>query len=164
MLSNVPLAKEFDIERLVRDTERYSPSDMKEMLRTAALYPLREARAAMVRDATSSHTTTHTIPPLRPLSMNDVIKAMEKVQPTQFSSAYRSALSNYAERASGGRKYDDLLAPGDRASQAMLQPYTDGSFFTHLSTSEHVEEEESLESKEQEEEEDSYSSSFEDDE
>ena len=159
MLSSVPLSDDFDMERIARATERYSPSDMKEMLRTAALFPLREARAAMVRSSNSSHV----IPPLRPLAMLDVIKAMEKVQPTQFSASYRSALSDYVRRSNGGRIQEDLLLSG---SQGHHPPntFSDGSFFTVSTTENNAAEDNSMENNIQSDQEDSYSSSFEEDE
>jgi len=165
MLSNVPLADDFDLERIAQCTEKYSPSDLKEVLRTAALYPLREARATMIQATNSlGMNNTHIIPPLRPLTMSDVKKAMEKVQPTQFSASYRSALSDYVKRASGGRKQDDFLFNGSQGQHlspnSHLQPFP---FFHVSSTSESkTSDEDSIKNNEakSDDDEDDYSSSF----
>lgn len=108
MLSNVPVGNDFNLEHIARITEGYSGSDLKELLRSAALIPLREARA----EAMQSHVKTiqegspmpsfTRIPPLRSLTINDMLQARKKVSPTQLSPQYRAALIQYASKASGG--------------------------------------------------------------
>ena len=49
MLENVPLAHDFDVDDVARITDAYSPSDLIEVLRTAALIPLREARTLAIQ-------------------------------------------------------------------------------------------------------------------
>ena len=130
MLIHVPMADDLDIESVAQMTERYSPSDLKEVLRTAALFPLREARASMIRGSTN-------LPCLRPLTMSDIIKALEKVQPTQFSPAYRSALLDYVKRASGGRRQEedlllDMTIQENVSRKNPLQPFP----YFHMSNTE----------------------------
>ena len=106
MLRAVPLSPDFDVEVIAKATEFYSPSDLKELLRTAALVPLREARfkalsqrqegnASQEQPAASGHMPSS----LRPLSTADVLGALSKVAPTQLNQAYVDALSAYASRA-----------------------------------------------------------------
>ena len=45
ILSNVPMDRDFNFDQIVHATANYTPSDIMEVLRTAALFPLREARA-----------------------------------------------------------------------------------------------------------------------
>ncbi len=118
MLVNVPLEDGFDFGHITQITEGYTPSDMKEVLRTAALYPLREARMKVMEEYKRAMERNHVnggkgsspklpsmgkLPPLRPLQTVDVIEAQQKVAPTQLSPHYRSALLQYASRATGGR-------------------------------------------------------------
>ena len=110
MLKNVPLEDKFDIEHVAKLTEGYTPSDLKEVLRTAALVPFREARMKAMQDyltATQKGSKPPlfpgTIPTLRPLSTYDVVQARQKVSPTQLSPNYRAELVKYASKATGGR-------------------------------------------------------------
>ena len=103
MLSRVPLSDSFDVESLATATDNYSPSDLKEVLRTAALNPLREARRLAIQRQSMGQTRQMKLPHLRPLTTSDVMEAREKVAPTQLSASYRIALADHAHRASGGR-------------------------------------------------------------
>ena len=118
-LKNVPLSESFDVESLATATENYSPSDLKEVLRTAALKPLREARRLAIQRQSVGKTRQTKLPNLRPLTTSDVMEAREKVAPTQFSAGYRVALADYAHRASGGRANLNGLSSdnGDKAYQ-----------------------------------------------
>jgi hypothetical protein len=84
-------------------TQGYSPSDLKELLRVAVLAPLREARA--ISSKLSLGTGLHSSPPniaqMRALHPSDVIKARRVVSPTQYSAAYRSAIAEYVSRNQG---------------------------------------------------------------
>jgi len=93
LLDSVPLypGKEM-IPDMARGLEGYSGSDIKEVLRTAALFPLREARQSSEGDH---------LPPLRSLMMEDIQRAMERVSPTPLSISYRAALTEYANGAHG---------------------------------------------------------------
>lgn len=106
LLKGVPLHPEFDINFIAKEVQGYAPSDLKELLRFAALIPLREARAS----AMSSHKQNHpegipsvfsspTLPPLRPLTTLDVMRARRSVAPTQYSESYRRAMSEYVNRS-----------------------------------------------------------------
>jgi ATP-dependent 26S proteasome regulatory subunit len=111
LLKGVPLAPGFDMDLISKEVQGYSPSDLKEMLRVAALFPFREARASAAaslrnRNANgngmedlSPFTPAPPIPPLRPLATLDVLHARRTVAPTQYSDAYRSAMSEYVSRS-----------------------------------------------------------------
>ncbi len=103
MLSNVPLARNFDIEYLADATVEYTPSDMKEVLRTAALFPLREARAKVLQ---SPPEAGFMAPQLRPLETKDVMEACRRVSPTQLTRDYREALLTFASKASGRNNFN----------------------------------------------------------
>lgn len=115
MLSNVPLSSDFNLEVVARATEGYTPSDIKEVLRTAALYPLREARRRATEqvedmrrakerseDLPEGQREFGEIPPLRPLTTDDVLRARATVAPTHLGPGYRAALADYRTRAGLG--------------------------------------------------------------
>lgn len=115
MLSNVPLSPDFDVDLVASITENYSPSDLKEVLRTAALNPMREARRIAVQQQLAGAGSRLN---LRPLLTSDVMEAKQKVAPTQFTPTYCAALADYANRASGGRaQLDGLRGDGGSAQQ-----------------------------------------------
>lgn len=115
MLSDVPLSPDFDLEAVARATEGYTPSDVKEVLRSAALYPLREARRRATEQVEEMRVAKERgeelpegrrefggIPPLRPLTTEDVLRARAAVAPTHLGPGYRAALAEYATRAGVG--------------------------------------------------------------
>ena len=128
MLRNVPLDIRFDIERIARESEGYSGSDLKELLRTAALFPLREARMAFMQQQQQQQQIGKAtggkggMPPLRSLTTEDVLRAKERVAPTQFSPGYRAALAEYANRANAGNGG----AGAGVGSNDYNNPYMDG--------------------------------------
>ncbi|KAL9180166.1 hypothetical protein ACHAXT_008136 [Thalassiosira profunda] len=83
MLSHVPLDATFDLSLVASRTGGYSPSDIRELLQSAALYPMREARAEAM--------------------------ALEVTKPTHFSRRYQRDLMNYA-RSSGG-SFEQMDSP-----------------------------------------------------
>ena len=95
MLRDVPLDDDFDLELVVRNTHGFSPSDLRELLQTSALYPLREARA----EATQSHGSPdmHSLPKLRRLRTDDVLLALRSCKPTHLSRQYQEALMRYTQ-------------------------------------------------------------------
>uniref|UniRef100_A0A7S2R1P4 AAA ATPase AAA+ lid domain-containing protein n=1 Tax=Eucampia antarctica TaxID=49252 RepID=A0A7S2R1P4_9STRA len=110
MLRNVPKGEGLDISEMARVTGGYSPSDLKEVLRTAALFPLREARSSAmmerqhrINNGENVPITLEGLPPLRSLRMEDVLEAKDKVAPTLYTPTYKAALEDYARRASAGR-------------------------------------------------------------
>ena len=147
MLTNVPLDDQFDIEHVAKVTDGYTPSDIKEVLRSAALTPLREARMKSMGDHMKAiqegkqPPPLGRIPPLRPLTTYDVLQAQKKVSPTQLSPNYRSALLEYASKATGGR-VDGVVMGGNSPSQWNSNPRTtysppngdDGYFFANFNT------------------------------
>lgn len=105
MLKHVPLDESFDVNMVAHKTGGYSPSDMREVLQAAALYPLREARARMMTDSAeagdSDIPSRMQIPPLRSLTNDDVLRALAVAKPTHFSRKYQRQLMDYV-RTSGG--------------------------------------------------------------
>jgi SpoVK/Ycf46/Vps4 family AAA+-type ATPase len=111
MLDRVPLDVNFDIDIVARRTEGYSPSDIREVLQAAALYLLREARAeaissSQVINALDAEEKIR-VPPLRRLRTNDVLNALRKTRPTQFSRRYQKELMSYLQKSGGSIGIDD---------------------------------------------------------
>ena len=91
MLQHVPLDGNFEIHQVASNTRGYSPSDICEVLQAAALYPMREARAAQQSAAMASTQMNNNgdnnetrvipnrikIPPLRKLRIDDVMRALQ---------------------------------------------------------------------------------------
>ena len=85
MLSSIPTEEDIDIQGIVARTEGYSPSDLRQVLQTAALSgPLREANLHPTRQ-------TH-----RDLSASDMYRALEMVRPTPLNERYRAGLNSFA--------------------------------------------------------------------
>ncbi len=104
MLANVPLDDNFNLDHIAGNTEDYTPSDMKEVLRTAALFPLREARLNVIRRKEEGDNVPQSEcvqPRLRPLQTDDVVQALQRVAPTPLPNDYRRALMTFASKASG---------------------------------------------------------------
>lgn len=99
MLSTVPLDKNFNMDHIAGNMDGYTPSDMKEVLRTAALFPLREARNDVIRRKEKGYDIL--MPKLRPLRTIDVVQALQKVSPTPLPQEYRSSLMSFASKATG---------------------------------------------------------------
>ena len=127
MLKHVPLEDSFDIDCLAEKTQGYSPSDIREVLQAAALFPLREARATMmssnnnegVDDETSSKMQ---IPPLRSLTNDDVLRALTVAKPTQYSRRYQRQLMEYVNTSGGTR-------PETSPSAASFDAPSQGNYF-----------------------------------
>mmetsp|Transcript_27623 Transcript_27623/g.60028 ORF Transcript_27623/g.60028 Transcript_27623/m.60028 type:complete len:214 (-) Transcript_27623:506-1147(-) len=159
MLKNVPLSGDFDVEAVATATDFYSPSDLKELLRTAALVPLREARFRAINQAREAHHQNPTVPlspptlgspALRPLTTADVLGSVSKVAPTQLSQSYIAALSDYASRSGGVRSSSSSKSPSayggtSSSSSSSRKPYQhpsgyyvhkagDGSFLADIGT------------------------------
>jgi len=94
------LFSNFSPEMIACQTQGYSPSDLKELLRVAVLAPLREARVKSLSAKLSMGLPVPT-PQIRPLQPSDVTKARRIVTPTQYSAAYRSAIADYVSRYQG---------------------------------------------------------------
>lgn len=113
MLRRVPLDANFDKSLLASKTGGYSPSDIREVLQAAALYPLREARAAAVSSSMSGGGNGDStipikiqMPPLRRLRTDDVLRALEIAKPTHFSKKYQRDLMEYVRNSGGARGFD----------------------------------------------------------
>jgi hypothetical protein len=109
MLGRVPLDPGFDVDLVARRTEGYSPSDIREVLQAAALYPLREAREEAMSSsrigngdaADGEEIGMIRMPPLRRLRTDDVLRALRVARPTQFSRRYQMELMNYLRKSGG---------------------------------------------------------------
>lgn len=105
MLERVPLDPDFDVDVLARRTEGYSPSDIREVLQSAALYPLREAREEAISSSRigkvdrDGEDVGMRMPPLRRLRTDDVLRALQVARPTQFSRRYQQELTNYLHKS-----------------------------------------------------------------
>jgi hypothetical protein len=90
LLRHVPTDAKIDVHQIASMSENYSPSDLRQLLQTAALSgPLKEA----------SYSKGTRSPP-RPLTTEDVLQAFQQVPPTPMSAQYRAALSNFVGSAS----------------------------------------------------------------
>jgi len=127
MLRHVPLDSNFDIHQVASNTRGYSPSDIREVLQAAALYPMREARAEAITASTQMNNDGDNtdkgsipnriqMPPLRKLRTDDVMRALQLSKPTHFSKRYQKDLLRYA-RQSRGSLGSDASSPSvsDRA-------------------------------------------------
>lgn len=136
MLRDVPIADDFDLELVARNTHGFSPSDLRELLQTSALYPLREAR----EEAMQSHSSPdmQSLPKLRCLRTDDVLLALRSCKPTPLSRQYREELMKYNQISairqnplqkdnSDGYFYsaDDIYA--NESSEATSEDYDDES-------------------------------------
>ena len=82
ILSQVPTDSHLNLDAIAVETEGYSPSDLKQLVQTAALMgPLRHSSA-------SSGTA-------RPLTTIDLMYALPHAPPTPLSPSYRMALQNF---------------------------------------------------------------------
>jgi hypothetical protein len=159
MLSRVPLDVSFDMALVATKTAGYSPSDIREVLQTAALFPLREARAEAIRNSSTTSSSSSiedetggmkkvgmvpiTMPPLRRLRTEDVLRALEVSRPTHFSRKYRKELMNYI-RISGASSSShgdidnrDGRSPPPSVVDASENYYADGSSFNDDGQSNH---------------------------
>lgn len=104
MLDRVPIDLNFDIDLVARMTEGYSPSDIRELLQAAALYPLREARAEAISSSQGINALDR---PLRRLCTDDVLNALRVARPTQFSRRYQKELMSYLQKSGGSIGIDE---------------------------------------------------------
>eukprot|EP00986_Skeletonema_menzelii_P011066 scaffold5585_cov153-Skeletonema_menzelii.AAC.4 len=119
-LKNVPLDESFDVNSLAHKTRNYSPSDIREVLQAAALYPLREARARMMTNSVeagnSEIPSRMQIPPLRSLTNDDVLRALTVAKPTHFSRTYQRQLMDYVRTSGGSRDSSPSVTDFDAQS------------------------------------------------
>jgi len=139
MLKAVPLSPDFDVEAIAKATEFYSPSDLKELLRTAALVPLREARFKALNERREGNTSPapptasgHMPSSLRSLTTADVLGALSKVAPTQLSQQYVDSLSAYASRSAGNSNGIETEGGNGYTTRGSRRPYQHPSgYYVH---------------------------------
>jgi len=101
MLKDVPLSDEFQTHVIGQMTEGYTPSDLRQVLQTAArVGPIKDAIMAGQGPHASSNNLT-----VRPLSMQDVQDALSRVSATPLSPNYRSALQQFTSSAGTNGHY-----------------------------------------------------------
>jgi len=99
LLSNVPTEDDLDYRMIALQTEGYSPSDLRQLLQTAAhMGPMRDAALSAAKASLAATNESRSIPSPRPLSTQDVLVALQHTPPTPLSAAYRMALSNFASQ------------------------------------------------------------------
>ena len=102
MLQNVPLSNDFQVDVLGQQTEGYTPSDIRQVLQTAArLGPIKDALIlgherqqqllGLQLPGLSSESSE-----VRPLTTRDVQQALSQVGPTPLSPSYKYALQQFA--------------------------------------------------------------------
>jgi hypothetical protein len=83
LLAKVPTDERLDVDIVASMTNGYSPSDLKQLLQTAAMIgPLRDTHSAHVR----------------PLTLKDIQMALQQTPPTALSPRYSKSLDNFARR------------------------------------------------------------------
>jgi DNA polymerase III delta prime subunit len=85
ILSQLPTSPNINLAEIVQSTEGFAPSDLMQMVRTAAQQgPLREGRG--------NHSN------FRPLTQHDLELARQQVGPTPLSNEYRNALIQFHQQ------------------------------------------------------------------
>ena len=130
MLRGIPLENDFNIERIAGLTEAYTPSDLKEVLRAAALIPLREARLRLDTKHNSNHINNVplSLPGLRNLSTDDVLLALHRTSPTRWSQTYRQSLEDYTQDNQNFHSFD---ASSPTRSSNRSEEFYDESLMTN---------------------------------
>ena len=98
VLHDVDVERPFDLQTVANVTAGYSGSDLKELCRAAMMHPVRESLRATAKSV-GSGVVRRKAPPLRPLTLDDVLLARREVTRTEEQSA------DYQERVaqqSGG--------------------------------------------------------------
>eukprot|EP00814_Leptocylindrus_danicus_P016471 CAMPEP_0116021950 /NCGR_PEP_ID=MMETSP0321-20121206/10695_1 /TAXON_ID=163516 /ORGANISM="Leptocylindrus danicus var. danicus, Strain B650" /LENGTH=672 /DNA_ID=CAMNT_0003492925 /DNA_START=1 /DNA_END=2019 /DNA_ORIENTATION=- len=139
LLRGIPLSSDFNLARIAEITDGYSPSDLKELLRSAALIPLREEMARMSNMGinTPSSSSSSSLQ-LRSLNTEDVLIASQRVSPTRWSQTYRHALEDYTNTNSNGDHGGDSFFSSDGAfhgpspSGSSSRPPASGEQFFHV--------------------------------
>ena len=124
MLQNVPLDTNFDLHQIASRLGGYSPSDIREALQAAALYPLREARSEALHNSQINTkgdgqneqkklgyipNSRIQMPALRKLRTDDVLRALQFAKPTHFSKRYQRELMKYVHHNAG--RTADVASP-----------------------------------------------------
>jgi SpoVK/Ycf46/Vps4 family AAA+-type ATPase len=111
---------------VAQKTGGYSPSDIREVLQAAALFPLREARASMmstsnvrngVEGVDNETPSRMQIPPLRSLTNDDILRALAVARPTHFSRKYQRQLMEYVRESNGIRDLSSSVTSFDAPSE-----------------------------------------------
>ncbi|KAK8817137.1 ATPase [Blastocystis sp. ATCC 50177/Nand II] len=118
ILKNTPLAERDCIEQLAEITEAYSGSDLKELCKTASVYPIREMidqkRKEGVRLCDIDMNTK-----VRCLGINDFKRAMQRVQATG------KAAYSYSRSTAASSFIDAILNHGVNKDEEALEEVND---------------------------------------
>jgi len=112
LLENVPTDASVDLKLVAAETDGYSPSDLKQVLQTAAIMgPMRDQVASR-----GQGDGPFADPSARPLTMDDILETLHQTPPTPTSPNYRAALTNFAN--ANRRSYRHLLAAAGDSTNA----------------------------------------------
>ncbi|KAI0561296.1 AAA+ ATPase [Gracilaria domingensis] len=108
VLQGVTLEEGFSFSSVARVTEGYSGSDLKELCRAAMMHPLREGVRGAARERASIGNST-TQKKLRPLTLEDVLRARKEVNRTEQESAHYQERVLRESSATDGNQMDLLM-------------------------------------------------------
>jgi hypothetical protein len=103
-LHAVPTEPDLDLQLIVSKTEGYSPSDIRQVLQTAALSGPMRAHPGKDNDDEGSQRQ-------RGLSTEDILQALEVIPPTPLSDMYRMQLSNFAKQSRASSSFPMSSSP-----------------------------------------------------
>jgi ATP-dependent 26S proteasome regulatory subunit len=106
LLQRVPHATDINIMELVQSTEGFSPSDLTQLVRTAA-------QQGPLRDGRGNHSN------FRALQQQDLLNARQQMGPTPLSPNYRNALIQFHQQ----QRNQQQQAPQQQQQSGSLVPH-----------------------------------------
>ena len=118
ILMQLPTSPDINLAQIVQSTEGFAPSDLIQMVRTAAQQgPLREGRG--------NHSN------FRPLTQHDLELARQQVGPTPLSNDYRNALIQFHQQQ---RQHSSMTPQTQQQQQQLAVQTTPWGNFYHAGT------------------------------